>query len=132
MITKTQIEQQKQAIEGLYEKVKDAPDSERKTQAVAYCEGCIAACSLALQVMNGTTASAETEKAKADESAEEKLDAEEKAKADESAEEKLDAEEKPKRKSSKKKKEEPIEVVEAEVIEPAVEEEDDDDLDDLL
>ena len=116
MITKTQIEQQKQAIEGLYEKVKDAPDSERKTQAVAYCEGCIAACSLALQVMNGTTASAETEKAK----------------ADESAEEKLDAEEKPKRKSSKKKKEEPIEVVEAEVIEPAVEEEDDDDLDDLL
>lgn len=116
MITKTQIEQQKQAIEGLYEKVMEAPDSERKAQAVAYCEGCIAACSLALQVMNGTTASAETEKVK----------------VVEPVEEKLDAEEKPKRKSSKKKKEEPIEVVEAEVIEPAVEEEDDDDLDDLL
>ena len=122
MITKTQIEQQKHAIEGLYEKVMEAPDSERKTQAVAYCEGCIAACSLALQVMNGTMASAETEKAKADESAE--------VKADESAEvkvvETVEVEEKPKRKSSKKKKEEPVEVVEPEI------EEEDDDLDDLL
>ena len=117
MITKTQIEQQKHAIEGLYEKVMEAPDSERKTQAVAYCEGCIAACSLALQLMNGTMASAETEKAKADESAEEK------------AVETVEAEEKPKRKSSKKKKEEPIEVVEPEVEEA---EEEDDDLDDLL
>ena len=113
MISKSQIEQQKQAIEGLYEKVMEAPDSERKEQAVAYCEGCIAACSLALQVMNGTTASAETEKAKADESAEEKVVE--------------TVEEKPKRKSSKKKKEEPVEVVEPEVIE-----EEDDDLDDLL
>lgn len=120
MITKTQIEQQKHAIEGLYEKVMEAPDSERKTQAVAYCEGCIAACTLALQVMNGTTPSAEI--AKADESAE--------VKADESAEvkvvETVEVEEKPKRKSSKKKKEEPVEVVEPEI------EEEDDDLDDLL
>lgn len=114
MISKAQIEQQKQAIEGLYEKVMEAPDSERKEQAVAYCEGCIAACSLALQVMNGTTASAETEKAKADESAEEKVVE--------------NVEEKPKRKSAKKKKEEPVKVVEPEV---EVEEEDDD-LDDLL
>ena len=113
MITKTQIEQQKHAIEGLYEKVMEAPDSERKTQAVAYCEGCIAACSLALQVMNGTMASAETEKAK----------------VVEPVEEKVEVEEKPKRKSSKKKKEEPIEVVEPEVEEA---EEEDDDLDDLL
>lgn len=113
MISKSQIEQQKQAIEGLYEKVKDAPDSERKTQAVAYCEGCIAACSLALQVMNGTIPS--DEKAKADESAEEKVV------------ETVEVEEKPKRKPSKKEKEEPVEVVE-----PEVEEEDDDDLDDLL
>lgn len=113
MITKTQIEQQKQAIEGLYEKVKEAQDSERKTQAVAYCEGCIAACTLALQVMNGTTASAETEKAKAVE--EEVVDT---------------VEEKPKRKSSKKKKEEPAKVEEPE--EPEVIEEEDDDLDDLL
>lgn len=111
MISKAQIEQQKQAIEGLYEKVMEAPDSERKTQAVAYCEGCIAACSLALQVMNGTATS------------------DEKAKADEPVEEKVieNVEEKPKRKSSKKKKEEPVEVVE-----PEIEEEDDDDLDDLL
>lgn len=116
MISKAQIEQQKQAIEGLYEKVMEAPDSERKTQAVAYCEGCIAACSLALQVMNGTTASAETEKAK----------------VVEPVEEKVGVEEKPKRKSSKKKKEEPVEVVEPEVTEPEIEEEEDDDLDDLL
>ena len=115
MITKTQIEQQKQAIEGLYEKVMEAPDSERKTQAVAYCEGCIAACSLALQVMNGTIPS--DEKAKADESAEKKVV------------ETVEVEEKPKRKSSKKKKEESVEVVEPE--EPEIEEEDDD-LDDLL
>lgn len=116
MISKSQIEQQKQAIEGLYEKVMEAPDSERKEQAVAYCEGCIAACSLALQVMNGTTASAETEteKAKADEPVETK------------AAEPVEVEDKPKRKSSKKKKEEPIEVVEPEI------EEEDDDLDDLL
>lgn len=115
MISKSQIEQQKQAIEGLYEKVMEAPDSERKEQAVAYCEGCIAACSLALQVMNGTTASAETEKAK----------------VVEPVEEVVETEEKPKRKSSKKKKEEPVEVVEPEVTEPEIEEEDDD-LDDLL
>ena len=115
MITKTQIEQQKQAIEGLYEKVMEAPDSERKTQAVAYCEGCIAACSLALQVMNGTIPS--DEKVKADEPVEEKV---------------VETEEKPKRKSSKKKKEEPVEVVEPEVTEPEIEEEEVDDLDDLL
>lgn len=119
MITKTQIEQQKHAIEGLYEKVMEAPDSERKTQAVAYCEGCIAACSLALQVMNGTMASAETEKAKVDEPVEEKVT------------ETVEIEEKPKRQSSKKKKEEPAKVVEPEMIESEVEEEDDD-LDDLL
>lgn len=115
MLSKAQIEQQKQAIEGLYEKVMEAPDSERKTQAVAYCEGCIAACSLALQVMNGT------------------IPADEKAKADEPAEEKVvetvEVEEKPKRKSSKKKKDAPVEVVEPEA--PEIEEEDDD-LDDLL
>lgn len=112
MITKTQIEQQKQAIEGLYEKVQDAPDSERKIQAVAYCEGCIAACTLALQVMNGTIPSDEQAKAVEDNVIEvEKV------------------EEKPKRKSTKKKKVEPVEVVESEV--PEIEEEDDD-LDDLL
>lgn len=117
MITKTQIEQQKHAIEGLYEKVTDAPDSEQKTQAIAYCEGCIAACSLALQVMNGVIPS--DEKTKVDEPVEEKVA------------ETVEVEEKPKRKTSKKKKvEEPVEVVEPEVIE---EEDDDlDDLDDLL
>ena len=127
MISKAQIEQQKQAIEGLYEKVMEAPDSERKTQAVDYCDGCIAACSLALQVMNGTAPSAETEKAKADEPVEMKADEPVEMKAAEPVE----VEEKPKRKSSKKKKEEPAKVVEPEVTEPEIEEEDDD-LDDLL
>ncbi len=108
MISKAQIEQQKNAIESLYEKVQEAPDSDRKEQAVAYCEGCIAACDLALQVMNGTATSVEPPKA-----------------AEPVKEETV--EEKPKRKSSKKKKEEPVEVVEPEVIE-----EEDDDLDDLL
>ena len=126
MITKTQIEQQKQAIEGLYEKVMEAPDSERKTQAVAYCEGCIAACSLALQVMSGTISS--DEQAKAVEPVEEK--AIEAVEVEEKAVESEEVKEKPKRKSSKKKKEEPVEVVEPE--EPEVEEEEDDDLDDLL
>lgn len=124
MISKAQIEQQKQAIEGLYDKVKEAPDSERKTRAVAYCEGCIAACSLALQVMNGTIPS--DEKAKAVEPVEEK--AIEAVEVEEKAVESEEVKEKPKRKSSKKKKEEPVEVVEPE--EPEVEEEDD--LDDLL
>lgn len=118
MISKSQIEQQKQAIEGLYEKVMEAPDSERKTQAVAYCEGCIAACSLALQVMNGVIPS--DEKTKVDEPVEEKVA------------ETVEVEEKPKRKSSKKKTEEPAKVLEPEVIEPEVEVEEDDDLDDLL
>ena len=121
MISKAQIEQQKQAIEGLYEKVMEAPDSERKTQAVAYCEGCIAACALALQVMNGTISS--DEKAKADEPVEA---------VEEKVIETVEVEEKPKRKSSKKKKEEPVEVVEPEVTESEIEEEEDDDLDDLL
>ena len=112
MITKMQIEQQKQAIEGLYEKVREAPDSERKAQAVAYCEGCIVACSLALLVMNGTATT--EDKAKAPEPVKEEVV------------ETVEVEEKPKRKSSKKKKEEPVEAVAPEV------EEEDDDLDDLL
>lgn len=123
MITKAQIEQQKQAVEELYEKLMEAPDSERKTQAVAYCEGCIAACSLALQVMNGTIPA--DEKAKADGSVEEKVTEVIEAEVVETVE----VEDKPKRKSAKKKKEEPVEVVEP--VEPEIEEEDDD-LDDLL
>ena len=37
----------------LYELVKDAPTSERKDTAMAYCEGCIAACDLAPKMING-------------------------------------------------------------------------------
>lgn len=52
-LSKQQIQQQREAIDGLYELVKDAPASERKDTAMAYCEGCIAACDLALKILNG-------------------------------------------------------------------------------
>lgn len=51
MITKERISQQKAAIEDLYKLVQDALDSDRKTTAIAYCEGCIAACDLGLKVL---------------------------------------------------------------------------------
>ena len=105
-LSKQQIQQQREAIDGLYELVKDAPASERKDTAMAYCEGCIAACDLALKILNGKKAEA--------------------PKVEEPVVENTPAvEEKPKRK--RKKKEEP--VVEAPVVEETP---DEDDLDDLL
>lgn len=113
-LSKQQIQQQREAIDGLYELVKDAPASERKDTAMAYCEGCIAACDLGLKVLNGKKAEAPK--------------AEETPKAEEpTVTEEPKAEEKPKRKRASKKKEEP--VVEAPVVEETPEE---DDLDDLL
>lgn len=105
-LSKQQIQQQREAIDGLYELVKDAPASERKDTAMAYCEGCIAACDLALKILNGKKVEAPK--------VEEPVVVETPA-----------VEEKPKRK--RKKKEEP--VVEAPVVEETPEE---DDLDDLL
>ena len=105
-LSKQQIQQQREAIDGLYELVKDAPASERKDTAMAYCEGCIAACDLALKILNGKKVEAPK--------VEEPVVAETPA-----------VEEKPKRK--RKKKEDP--VVEAPVVEETPEE---DDLDDLL
>ena len=58
MINKEQIKQQREAIDSLYELVKNAPASERKDSAMAYCEGCIAACDLGLKVLNGKKAEA--------------------------------------------------------------------------
>lgn len=110
-LSKQQIQQQREAIDGLYELVKDAPASERKDTAMAYCEGCIAACDLALKILNGKKAEAP------------KVEESEATPAVVVVEEK--PEEKPKRK--RKKKEEP--VVEAPVVEETPEE---DDLDDLL
>lgn len=107
-LSKQQIQQQREAIDALYELVKDAPASERKDSAMAYCEGCIAACDLGLKVLNGK----KTEAPKTEEA----------PKVEEPK-----AEEKPKRKRATKKKEEP--VVEAPVVEETPEE---DDLDDLL
>lgn len=101
-LSKQQIQQQREAIDGLYELVKDAPASERKDTAMAYCEGCIAACDLALKILNGKKA----------------------PKVEEPAEATPTVEEKPKRKRTTKKKE-----VEAPVVEETPEE---DDLDDLL
>lgn len=109
-LSKQQIQQQREAIDGLYELVKDAPASERKDTALAYCEGCIAACDLALKILNGKKV--------------EPPKAEEPPKVEEAT---VTEEPKPKRKRTTKKKEEP--VVEAPVVEETPEE---DDLDDLL
>jgi len=110
-LSKQQIQQQREAIDGLYELVKEAPASERKDTAMAYCEGCIAACDLALKILNGKKVEAPK--------------VEEPAVAETTAEATPAVEEKPKRK--RKKKEEP--VVETPVVEETPEE---DDLDDLL
>lgn len=107
-LSKQQIQQQREAIDGLYELVKDAPASERKDTAMAYCEGCIAACDLALKILNGKKAEAP----KVEEPEATPAVVEEKP------------EEKPKRKRTTKKKE-----VETPVVEETPEE---DDLDDLL
>lgn len=105
-LSKQQIQQQREAIDGLYELVKDAPASERKDTAMAYCEGCIAACDLALKILNGKKAEAP----KVEEPEATPAVVEEKP------------EEKPKRKRTTKKKEAPV-------VEETTEE---DDLDDLL
>lgn len=112
-LSKQQIQQQREAIDGLYELVKEAPASERKDTAMAYCEGCIAACDLALKILNGKKAEAPK--------------VEEPVVAETPTEATPAVEEKPKRKRTTKKKEEP--VVEAPVVEETPEE---DDLDDLL
>lgn len=109
-LSKQQIQQQREAIDGLYELVKEAPASERKDSAMAYCEGCIAACDLALKILNGKKAEAPK--------------VEEPVVAETPAEATPVVEEKPKRKRTTKKKE-----VEAPVVEETPEE---DDLDDLL
>lgn len=108
-LSKQQIQQQREAIDALYELVKDAPASERKDSAMAYCEGCIAACDLALKILNGKKAEAPK--------VEEPVAAEATPAV---VEEK--PEEKPKRKRITKKKEAPV-------VEETPEE---DDLDDLL
>lgn len=110
-LSKQHIQQQREAIDGLYELVKEAPASERKDTAMAYCEGCIAACDLALKILNGKKVEAPK--------------VEETVVTETPAEATPAVEEKPKRK--RKKKEEP--VVEAPVVEETPEE---DDLDDLL
>ena len=110
MINKEQIKQQREAIDSLYELVKNAPASERKDSAMAYCEGCIAACDLGLKVLNGK----KTEMPKAEEPVEDTPAVEE--------------QEKPKRKRTSKKKA-PVEETLPVVDEAPAEE---DDLDDLL
>ena len=115
MINKEQIKQQREAIDSLYELVKNAPASERKDSAMAYCEGCIAACDLGLKVLNGK----KTEAPKTEET----------PKVEEpTVTEEPKAEEKPKRKRTSKKKapvEETLPIVDGTSAE-------EDDLDDLL
>lgn len=113
MINKEQIKQQREAIDSLYELVKNAPASERKDAAMAFCEGCIAACDLGLKVLNGKKA----EPAKTEET----------PTVDDAP--KVEEQEKPKRKRTTKKKAPVEEVLPVEEA-PVVEEEDD--LDDLL
>lgn len=114
-LSKQQIQQQREMIDGLYELVKDAPASERKDSAMGYCEGCIAACDLGLKVLNGK----KTEAPKTEET----------PKVEEhTVTEEPKAEEKPKRKRTTKKKE-PVEETLPVVDEAPAEE---DDLDDLL
>ena len=115
-LSKQQIQQQREAIDALYELVKDAPASERKDSAMAYCEGCIAACDLGLKILNGKKT-------------------EDTPKADENptVEEQATTEEKPKRKRVAKKKDEPVEEKLPVDKTPAVDETpEEDDLDDLL
>lgn len=110
MINKEQIKQQREAIDSLYELVKNAPASERKDSAMTYCEGCIAACDLGLKVLNGK----KTETHKVEEPVEDTPAVEE--------------QEKPKRKRTSKKKapvEETLPIVDGTSAE-------EDDLDDLL
>lgn len=115
-LTKRQIQQQREAIDGLYELVKEAPASERKDSAMAYCEGCIAACDLGLKVLNGK-----------------KTEDTPKADKNPTVEEQATTEEKPKRKRVAKKKDEPVEEKLPVDETPAVDETpEDDDLDDLL
>jgi hypothetical protein len=112
MINKEQIKQQREAIDSLYELVKNAPASERKDAAMAYCEGCIAACDLGLKVLNGKKA----EPAKTEET----------PTVDDAPKVEEQPVEKPKRKRTTKKK---APVEETLPIEETPEE---DDLDDLL
>lgn len=122
-LTKNQIQQQREAIDGLYWLVKDAPASERKDAAMAYCEGCIAACDLGLKILNGK-----------------KTEDTPKVAENPTVEEQAATEEKPKRKRVAKKKDEPVEeklpvdetpVVDEAPAAPAAPAEEDD-LDDLL
>lgn len=114
-LSKQHIQQQREAIDGLYELVKEAPASERKDSAMAYCEGCIAACDLGLKVLNGKKAEpAKTEETPA---------------VDDAPKVEEQPAEKPKRKRTTKKKA-PVEEVLPVEDAPVVDEEDD--LDDLL
>ena len=52
MISENQIKQQKSAISDLKKEVENAADSEKKERALAYCNGCIDACELAIEQLN--------------------------------------------------------------------------------
>ena len=116
MISENQIKQQKSAISDLKKEVEKAADSEKKERALAYCNGCIDACELALEVLK----------------AEEKDD-KSKEEAPAVEEEKPKAKPKAKRSTKKKAAPEPVEAPTPEPVEElATESADDVDLDDLL
>ena len=87
MIGKSQIKQQEEAIKYLRELVLQAEDGDSKQAALDYCDGCLTACKLGLEVL-----AKQEESKKAD------------AKDTETT-----AETKPKKRTTRKKKAEPVE-----------------------
>lgn len=112
MIGKSQIKQQEEAIKYLRELVLQAEDGDSKQAALDYCDGCLTACNLGLEVL-----AKQEESKKAD------------AKDTETT-----AETKPKKRTTRKKKAEPVEepaTASEAPAEPEVAQETDD-FDDLL
>lgn len=62
MISSHQISQQKNAIADLKKLVEKAADSPEKEKALAYCDGCIAACELAEAALKSESAKEEKPK----------------------------------------------------------------------
>lgn len=112
MIGKSQIKQQEEAIKYLRELVLQAEDGDSKQSVLDYCDGCLTACKLGLEVL-----AKQEESKKAD------------AKDTETT-----AETKPKKRTTRKKKAEPVEepaTASEAPAEPEVAQETDD-FDDLL
>lgn len=111
MIGKSQIKQQEDAIKYLRELVLQAEDGDSKQSALDYCDGCLMACKLGLEV----------------------LDKQEAAKKADDKDTEATTETKPKKRTTRKKKADPVEEPVAKPEEALTETQgSDDDFDDLL